>query len=533
MPSTGRPGRRIVTFQDWTQEYGRRNPEVVGQRGFTGSNVVVYSNGALGPRPGIKQFSFTGSPPTGKILGWGYNPKFPASDNKAFWMVVGTGVYLFNGSTGLVTSAGTVAVSATRPVVGVPKGSFTYICVPGDKIYKLNHDTATTAAVAAAPVTPFPPDNIALYGEVLIANVGDAILKYSNPSDFDTWPAGNFFNVGAIPQFARAIMNQRDHLLIQMHDQLYLLRGSLGQTGAVQSPGTATLRPILIGTSVPAPQSWALLGNGQIVYVASSFFATESIGYITGSNVDYEKHVPFGDAVALIGSTNVYHVEALYLPTDWFAIGLPSGGYASKYLARVRGKLNQGTFAPSGATIRMMMKGHYGYDGDTAWFLTDDTAGGVTPKVYIWQPYLERPAFTSDATAQPGDASTTALTASFTTGEWVSEAGLECTVESVVVDFIAWTTGSGSSNHFDVSIETQRVLGAASTGSSVQTSSVQSYDDPSGSQGAATDAGVRRSIRFDFGGTAWGRGFRINIAALRGVGIERISCEVSVKEPRT
>jgi hypothetical protein len=148
--------------------------------------------------------------------------------------------------------------------------------------------------------------------------------------------------------------------------------------------------------------------------------------------------------------------------------------------------------------------------------------GGASPKYYWWQPaFNDRPGFTGDTYAQPGDASTTPLSATFTTPEWWDDDGHMVRVQQVIVDYTTWQTGSSTNNFFDVTVTSlNKWAGEASSNSTTVTAL-----DAAGS-GFSTSGTIGRAI-VSVGDQGFGGGFQIKIGNLKGTAIKSITAVLS------
>lgn len=535
MPSTGKTGQRLVAFEGWEAgEYGKKAPHRAALNAFTGLNVMRYENSLLGPRHGMREIVLTGaSLPSGIIRGFGISSSITTIGAKSIWMVVGNKAFLISTAGVTVECTGTSTTTPTGVVHGVSQGDVTYVSGGGlTTIYKIDHAAATYTAVAGSPAL----QQLVQYGEVLMGVETFNTVRYSDASAPTSWPAGNFFRVGSNQSFIRALMPQREHLMIAMLDSTWwLLRGPLAQTGALVTVGSASLRKISDSVSPPAQTSWAPLGNGNIGYVMGSFDDlsggdVSSLFEHNGSRPTPVKHIPFGQGFTAFGAQNSYGAVPLRQPNDWVGFNgldgaaIPSGGLAVK----ARGTWSLHFLDPDGATQLVQIRGLV---LDDWWFLTNGGAAATQPRLWMWQAYAQRPGFTTDPHSRAGDSSldTVPPDAFFTTAEWLSDAGFEAKVQYVTIDFRSYTTGSSSSNHFDVQCIATKLLDR----NDLVTSATQSFDDPAGSLGAATTEGKQMQRRFQFSGNDYGRGFKIKLSNIRGVAIERILVRVDVQDSRS
>lgn len=114
-----------------------------------------------------------------------------------------------------------------------------------------------------------------------------------------------------------------------------------------------------------------------------------------------------------------------------------------------------------------------------------------------------------------GDGSDTPLSAEFTLADVYFPEGREQMVRSVRVDFRKWDTGSATANNFSVTVSALGRFDQDGKGDSA----TQSWSEASAS---ASVNGTDDSETFGFGDQGYGKGFRLEVSAIRGAAIQAI-----------
>lgn len=523
---------QIITFDEFDAgEFGSEAPWKAPKNSFTGLNVLRYVDGSIGPRNGLKEITLSGDAMTGVVNGWG---RQLAVGGKNMWLIVDSTAYIMD-TDGAVASLGAVSGGApTEPPQSVPKGARSYVSSFADKLYKIDHDAATITAIS----TPNSPGLrcIAQYGErtlaggarsVALAITGKAPdgttavqnrLYFSDASNPESWPAENFIDIGDSSADIRAIIPQRTHCVISMSDGSWWVLTGVPGVNPVLRTGVQSVSPVY-------PQHAVQIGSGNIAYcIASSSTngSTAALGEFTGSQLVLNEKINYGDG-RLTFPLPTYSVIPLKNIHDWFVTGGPNVA-ANRAALQQFGAWSLHQWQVSGVTLSGFCVSNS--LSDDQHLFTDGGAASTTPKFYRWRAYNNRPGFTSDTRGQPGDGSTTPFTANFTLPEWYAPDGREVDIVAVTVDFTSWNTGSGSTNHFDITPTILRTYNGASV-----VGTAASFDE-AGSSSAATIAGTRQRKRFDFSGLTAGNGFQLAFSALRGVAIQKIQVHISHDGPR-
>jgi hypothetical protein len=127
---------------------------------------------------------------------------------------------------------------------------------------------------------------------------------------------------------------------------------------------------------------------------------------------------------------------------------------------------------------------------------------------------LNRPAFTSDTHAQPGDLTDVPVDAWFRLPEKWSESSDPITVNEVVIDLVHYDTGAAEDNNITITVESLARGDEVTDGTQTQTWSIPTADSD-------TD-GVEARIRRSFGNQSAGAGYRVTLSEIRGVKIREI-----------
>lgn len=510
--------RLLATFDTWEGEYGRLARSAP-PNSFTGVNVVRYIDGSLGPRAGLKSLAPT-TLGNGALLGLGWRQYATNGSPATLWYIQGTAVKGFNGEaagatidtyTGALgaTSAYGVAYCDTINSSGQP---LTYITIDGDKAYKLNHTARTVTALSVTGSDEAGGRAICIYGDRMLAqskDTGNRVL-YSAAGDFDTaWPAANYFDVGDGCEITALIPRESDLLIYKQDGSLWRVTGTVGVNHV--------LRRAKVGiTPTDGPHEFphvALMGTGQIAFIPAY---KDYPAFFDGASVNHMRHLPLGDfTVALDQLPPQVKVTAVQYPDELLIVsGRETALSDDRALLLTNGIWTAHTFgtevtgfAAAGPTGRVC--------------ITKDGAGGATPEFYCWETDLQRPAFTSDTFARPGDLSDTPHAASFTTAEWWTPDGMEVQVQRVIVDFRKWTTGV-TTNGWTLTVN---ALGRYNRDGAGATSS-QSWSEAGAS---ASTSGVNdREVKVF--APNWGSGFTLGFSALVGVSIRSVKVYGTVRE---
>jgi hypothetical protein len=496
---------QVVTFDDWSGgEYSTNEGIGAAANTFHGSNVLVYANKTIGPRPGLRDITPIDMP-EGDLRMLATTPV----GSRRGLMIVGDQCYyfdLYNPDTAPTAFGDPLNGDTDRPITYAQQGVHTYITVPGDRCYDLN--------VAAATVTELSVDSpggsaIVIYGERLYV-VGDdedttkrRQIYYSDPNDYTSWPAENFFNVGDEWQIT-GLRVQRQGLTIFKREGIFSLTGIPGIN--------ANLRP-LSKAEGPLWQWHTLVDEDDMAYFLPAFRFNPALydGSKPSQMGYYQEITPNLDEAPGVGlpvKTGVTYSRGFL---DSSSVTIAQGADLNTMQIK-----HNGTWTRH--QVETGISGVIASDGDKV------IVSNGQAKIYSFNLGYNRPIFVDDNTAQPGDDSQGPVTAGFCTPEWWSEDGQDYTVRSVMVDFIKWDVGSGEQNHFDIRTE---AIGTEDDTDGNKTSETYSFDeDP----GLATSEGVRSRVIFRFGEDArLAPGFQLFVENLVGCHIRRIKVTLELE----
>lgn len=468
---------------------------------FNGKNVMRYRDGLLGPRPGVKNLGITG-------LGNGKIKAHYGASDVGFVIVIGSTVYSFPVAYGGAATAWTmtdaIADPLTKPAEMVGIGNFEYVLAFGFSTYKLTNSTKTCAKIPATATSMPAGRCTCLYQDRQLIG-GEAAtpyrLRYSDPGSagWETFPATSYYD---IPGFAITFMIPfRSGLLVGTQAGSFVyITGTLGSSAVIRT---------LTYQGAPSDTAKAkLLATDEVVYMAhpQSF-----ISRYNGAVGSQERPLKFAGNNYELDSDQTPKYRALKLlgNDDWIFL---SG-------SQLTGALNRALLHYDSVYTYHQWEQNIGAWGDSGGpgqaLLVKDGTAGTPPVFYVFDPEVQRPGFTTDANARPGDDSTTPLDAYAHLNQFFDPQGKELHVTGVIVDFKKWNTGAAATNHFDVTV---RALGRYSN---VPTASQTLAWDEAGASSSATGDDYR--TQFGFGDQGHGSGFEIWLDNIRGVAIRSIT----------
>lgn len=470
---------------------------------FNASNLIVYADGLIGPRPGWKNRTPTGMP-TGKINGIAAT----STPTRDFIFIVGNTVYSFDLATpGAVSTMGTLGSTPTLAVY--PKYGTTELYVPlnGDKIYKIDPVANSVSAVTNSPSAL----EVEIYGVRMVAVAPDLNrILYSAAGDYTSWDVADFINIGDAWAIS-ALRVQQNHLTIMKSRGTYTLTGTPGTPSSNVRRIDSGLGPLLpnqadidqtdLITFIPAfRQNPAAFNGAQVQQVAymNSLSAlrdsTAALPLVRGVTSSIGDQTPATTVIAQGGGADIMLIN--------------HNGVWTKHHAET--------------TISGMVRG--GFTGD--FYVTDGGAVGVAGKILSNVFNLNRPGLSTDALTSIGDNSTTPLTAYLEMPQWWAEDDTEVCVRQVIVDFKKWNTGASATNHFEINTTTFGRFNAAPNSTTTST-----FDQAGSSVGSVGDSTTDRKVAGVAlsGGAVFGAGFSVRLDAVRGVAIRSITVEVELR----
>ncbi len=500
---------KIVVWDDFSGgEYGDLPAHNVAPNQWTGLNVLVYRNGEIGPRPGLRTFVATGIG-NGIVEGMG----FSGTPGSEFWAQIGTNVKFWDstGTTWRTHTSGTFG-SGKDEVIGIEtRPGITYTINPTDKLYKFVHTSsnlAITTVTANDSVTTNLERSMAVYRDRLYTSDGETV-RYSAPGDYDTWAAADNFAVG-LGKGIRFMAAKGDALIIITADSsIWEYRGV---------PGADSLTRVYNGTRHPwvfMPGHAIVLPNDDMIIVPVQ---RDYPAIYSGGRLLELRHLKMLDGGEGVGVADPDEWDIIETTQDDGCLITSNLKLATKSrsLERKDGLLYIHEWAVSLASIMATDKQH-------RVLLTDGGGASADPVFYTYDPSLDRMGYTDDSFSEPGDDSqNVAVLAQFSTGEWWADEGQEVSINRIIVDHTQHITGGSDNIHFDLDV----VMSGIGDASGTTTIAMPDLDVvQSGSTG---DTSRERYISGrPSGGAIWGAGFQLQFSKIRKLGISQIRVEIS------
>lgn len=496
----------LARFADFSGgEFGTVAARRAPANAFTGKNVVVYPDGSIGPRGGIKDLAVTGAPagsgaPTALVMVGSYLV-MALANLKVYKVLVAA-------SSGMLATAQPVVEQV--PVGTAPSTVSDMTAVGLDRIY---------AAAANGVFLVVPSGNVATlvagspvctaitqWGDFLVTANGNR-LQWSAPANFNSWPATNFLDIGGNEPGSEdigAMVLVRDTLVVITDaGSIFIVSGTLGVNHSLREwlPGERT-------SGLVSNAGMALDRSGILWYTRMGALATALPVSFSGAqrgDVSAQDGWLRGDTVVTgVARTRVSSVQELQTVAIQAALWI-AGNENMRFLT-----LRRGVWTRHESSALQM-----GYTTASC-PLTAGPGGnvilgrwdGAALKMYGWNVEQDAPPTTATFSGV-GDGSDTAPSCEFTTAEVTMDEGGEFLVDTVDVAFTKVATGAAQTNHFDIDVNAFDAY--EDTSPAVPTT--QSFDE-------ATAAGRQRK-RFQFAPRP-GRAFSVKLSNLRGVKVDEI-----------
>lgn len=505
-------GRRVVVFDRFSGgEHGRLGAYKAPESTFTALNMLVTADGSLCVRPGLRDRT-----PTGLQAGQAYafeTTPVPGQDGLLVSHSFTSGVKayafdLLSASPGAATAYGGGGFpAAPTKVLDVAKAAtLLYLTSQGDRSYKIDPVALTVDALVGSP----GGGAIAIYGErLLVANQGTGRrVQYSAAGNFSSWPAANYFDVGDDFHVA-GLASQRQHLLIAKQNGFWVLTGVPGVDDALRK---------VASFEGPVRAHQGALGRDDEYWFAPVLYPGPA--RFDGVRPRRLAHLQYTGLSS--GGDN----DTDPSPPD-FAVCPLGRGISGAGVLFVSGADNRAalfhngvwTFHTFGVDIA------FGAADSNYAYLCDGASASTSPKVYSFDYDGDSPGIEGSTHSRPGDATSVPVDAEVTFPEWWASDGDEVNVRAVIVDFMKWNTGGSATNHFDLVATTLRRYNNAG---GLDATTVNF--DEAGAASSATGTLHRQVLHL--GDAAKGNGFRLRLANVRGVAIQRIEVIVESQEVR-
>jgi len=482
---------------------------------YSGINVVLYTNGLLGPRSGLHENTYTGTM-QGPVYGI-----FPIGKiGKPLAIFAGDKVY---STTEDNTTLGTVALSATlsaEPTEFIKATWYDpnqniYFTSPGDQCYYLDWATDTLntlnsvdggTASRGTETIFLCRDRLYAAGDGRTGGAGGQYVYVSAAADFTNFSGGETFQVGYFNS-VRSMVESQNSLLFSCLEATNNLGSGVGWYSLVGATPQGDLRRV--NTQVATER------QGEIVNAESGNFY-----FWTGwsaSNTDDPYLVQANGAKFDDQTFQHLRLEGVY-----------RNGYYNapdQTILYVSSSTNQGWMRCNGAWSKVDFEVDISgavaptEAGDSFLLPWGDTGEDVI--VYEMKSRPEKPAAAGGA-ENPGDNSNTPLNAFFLLPAYQSDQK-EVRVRRVIVDFKKWNTShADGDNEFQVYVNTygQYNLPGGTTDGNTFTTTTWSEDQTIASADGTLDRFVAR-----IGQQGWAPAFQIGILGMKGVAIESITVE--------
>lgn len=494
-------------YADWSGGwYGLLDPAKTPANMFDARNMILYANGAIGPRPGLKAFNL-GRTPGGKVTAFYHTL---ATDN-ALLYIDGTHVWSVdddNTGTDVVDYGALDGVPSNdlpAPFVNIDT-DFTITSSEtvggGSKLYHVHLHTASMGVIPTGGT-----NTLSFYG-VRLVKAGFLQILYSNRLDPLTWSALGFIDIAPKGGEVVFVSEQRNHLTIVTRDgQWWVLTGVPGVNDTLRKINDTQISPAML-----VPPAFIDVGD-DLVYALSP--VNNFPVFFDGANykeLPYLAMDPANPRASYASSGNIF--------TAYKSVKAIQGADNSSPAFILPNPTNQMLAKHHGAWVLHQFSVNVGNswasDGRGRVFCFGPIQAGAGTPAYVMDLRLERPAFASDTFAQPGDNSITPVNATITFPEEWSPDGELLRVDEVVLDIIRWNTGAAANNHVDA------VVTSMARGSELADGTqTKSWDQPVSSS-PATQAGQRDRIKFAFGEQGDGSGWKLSLNNIRGITIRQV-----------
>ena len=502
-------------------EFGDLGAQGAARNQFSGSNVMVYQDGTIGPRPGVKTLVTNTNTATGTV--WAFRGGQNAGANNAafglrncLWQVPVATI-----TTTIVVVPPTAGVSTTATIASqlIQYGSDKALLTRyQDKVYVISE----AAGIVHAPGSPGCM-TVTPYGvRVMVANGGITTtatvstttdtshrVYYSAAADPTSWPVLNYFDVGNAKWPVQYIDEIRQRLAISNEGgEWWALTGTPGVNDSLKRQPRGDLSPLKWYHAARTAENLWFFPQGED-------FPVQFTGIVVGK-LRY-RHLKF------TGGTG----------TDYGMTSLP---VAEVVLATENGGSNRGlmlandvwTFHTFGVTTSKFLSpattGGPEADLQTPLLLCDG-GGAATPKIHTFIPTLDRPGKVSDLLVQPGDNTTVPLTAYVYTAALQADVGKELWAREIRVEGFKWNHGNAATNHFDLVVRSYMRYNLSGT----KDSKTFSFDEAA----SATTSDKTPFVQvFRAGDQQYGDSVQVRISALRGIAIRSIEVVCDERDVR-
>jgi hypothetical protein len=231
--------RKVHKWDDWSGgEYGILRPEDQKKNEFTGTNMLLYDDGRVGPRSGIAVTAGVGG---GALVVNGSEAVGYANITNADWVVyAGTNVYTWDVTANVWrVGSGSIGTSSGEAAVFVRTASDTnYLLARDNGLYRVVHTGGAGPTVTSITVSAFTwiGSAISLYRDrMYISDVTTtARVRYSAVNDYTSWTAADYFDVGDNTKIAWMGWSGGRLIIIKENLEIWAYQGTPGQDSLVR-----------------------------------------------------------------------------------------------------------------------------------------------------------------------------------------------------------------------------------------------------------------------------------------------------------
>lgn len=502
------PTSKTITYKDFSGgDWGEKGEFRAAPNEYSGVNVVLYTNGMLGPRAGLHENTYTGAPMVGNVNGM----YLIGAIGKPLMIVVDDRIYSTtedNTNLGTVTYIGDLDAVPTTNVIATwydPNGDV-FITNPGDSTYYVNWttDVITNTGQPGTASVYLSRDRLYLVGDSQ-NGLGQRVY-FSAAADFTNFGGGEYFEVGYY-NTVRSAMESQNSLLFSCLESTNNLGSGVGWYSLVGSTPQGDLRRV--NTQLAAENQVELVNaEGGNIYFWTGWSTSENdtpfLAVTNGAKFDEETHKHLRlEGTRRYGYFNSSDKTLLYVSDTG------SNGWM-----RVNGAWSKVNFeVPLSGPVSPTEAGNS--------FLL--AYGEASEEVIVYE-LLSRPEQPGTATgsANPGDNSNAPINAFFLLPAYQSDTK-EVRVRRVIVDFMKWNTvHDDTNNEFQVYVNTYgqyNLPGGSTDGNNFTTQTWSENQNLS-----ATDGTLDRYVA-RIGQQGWAPAFQIGIIGMKGVAIESITVE--------
>lgn len=495
---------KIVTWNNFKGgDYGDFGGSKPPPGTFHAKNMLVYTDGSIGPRAGLKNIT-PASMPNGALLALAST----STPNRELFFLIGTtGYYAKVTDPGVVPIAysGTLDDTPDQPVK--PKHDTATLLFTvrqddstPDKVYRVDPVAGTIAGIPGSA----GGIDVVLQGQQLIvatSEFSNQILG-SSPDDPTDWSAGIFADVDDNWQVT-ALHVVRNTLAIIKRTGWVVMTGVLGDFTSQVFRKVSSADGVL--------HSWHCeIDANDNVWFWPLF--RQSPAVFNGQTIQYfgqiNRPIRVDDATIATTPLNrgVTVVNGKLTPSTTVLVqgGDDNGGaiFAN----------NQWTLHDFETPISGMVTSN-----GNQFLITDGGSDSAPAQIYSTFFDLDRPAFVGEGLVSPGDNSDTPVDALITFPQFWSPNGREFTVRQIMVSFTSYDTGNTATNHFGLDL-TVMGRGRGKGYQMVQAISQEFDQTPSESSNTGTDQEWYFNVHCDAGS-----GIEVTLKDIRGVKIRAVS----------